>query len=81
MALVHDNAQIPMIETAGIQLAPGRKHKLGYRKKTTYFLASPYTKCTTKVSMAMQALFEYYNGPDYSYSETMCYKLCGQVYS
>ncbi|CAF3221854.1 unnamed protein product [Rotaria sp. Silwood2] len=81
MALVHDNTQLPLIETAGIELAPGRRHKLGYRKKATYFLSSPYTKCTDKVPFSMQAMFENYNNADYLYSEALCYQLCGQVYT
>jgi hypothetical protein len=35
VAMVHDNAQVPVIDIAGIELAPGRKHKLGYKKKTS----------------------------------------------
>ncbi|CAF3139278.1 unnamed protein product [Rotaria sp. Silwood2] len=81
VALVHDNTQLPLIEAAGIELAAGLRHKLGYRKKTTYLLSSPYTTCTDKVSPTMQAMFEYYNNTNYGYSETLCYQLCGQVYA
>jgi hypothetical protein len=81
VALVHDNTQLPLIEQAGIELAPGRRHKLGYGKKTTYFLRSPYTTCTDNVSFSMKAMFENYNNADYGYSETLCYQLCGQVYA
>ncbi|CAF1475678.1 unnamed protein product [Rotaria sp. Silwood1] len=81
IALVHDNTEMPLIEARGIELAPGRKHKLGYRKKTIYFLPPPYTTCTGKVSPMMQAMFDHYNDADYQYSETVCYQLCGQVYA
>jgi hypothetical protein len=81
VALIHDNADIPLIEAAGIGLAPGRKHILGYRKKTTFFLSSPYTTCTTTISLMMQAMLNNYNGADYGYDETICYELCEQVYA
>ncbi|CAF1156566.1 unnamed protein product [Rotaria sordida] len=81
IALVHDNTQLPLIEAAGLELAPGRKHKLGYRKKAAYFLSSPYTSCTSEISPSMKAMLEKYNGADYGYSETICYQLCGQLYT
>ncbi|MCC7160082.1 MAG: amiloride-sensitive sodium channel family protein [Ignavibacteria bacterium] len=81
VAVVHDNTQLPLIEKVGITLAPGRKHKLGYRKKSTYFLSPPYTKCTSKISFAMQTMFDNYNDADYRYSEPLCYQLCAQVYA
>ncbi|CAF2728394.1 unnamed protein product [Rotaria sp. Silwood2] len=59
VALVHDNTQLPLIEAAGIELAAGQRHKIGYRKKTTYFLSSPYTTCTDNASPTMQAMFDY----------------------
>ncbi|CAF4701698.1 unnamed protein product [Rotaria sp. Silwood1] len=80
IALVHDNTQLPLIEAAGLELAPGRKHKLGYRKKTAYFLSSPYTSCTSEISPSMKAMLEKYRGADYGYSETICYQLCEQKY-
>jgi hypothetical protein len=79
--LIHDNSQVPLIEAAGIELAPGKRHKLGYKKKASYFLASPYTKCTNKISFSMQAMFDNYNDANYSYSETVCYQLCSQIYA
>jgi len=80
VALVHDNADAPLIEAAGIALATGRKHILGYRKKTIFFLSSPYTTCTNKVSLQMQAMLNNYDGADYGYDLTICYDLCEQVY-
>ncbi|CAF4199792.1 unnamed protein product [Rotaria sp. Silwood2] len=80
IALVHDNTQLPLIEAAGLELAPGRKHKLGYKKKAAYFLSSPYTSCTNEISLSMKAMLEKYNGADYGYSETICYQLCEQMY-
>ncbi|CAF4120615.1 unnamed protein product [Rotaria sp. Silwood2] len=41
VALIHDNIQAPHMEAAGIELMPGRKHKLSYKKKTTLFSPSP----------------------------------------
>lgn len=79
--LIHDNSQLPLIEAAGIEIASGFRHKLAYRKKTSYFLSSPYTKCTNRISFSMQAMFDNCNHADYSYSETLCYQLCGQVYA
>lgn len=81
VALVHDNSELPLIESAGIELATGRNHKLGYKKKYHFFLPPPYTKCTKKISMTMQAMFNNYDNGDYRYSELICYQLCGQVYA
>ncbi|CAM4757223.1 unnamed protein product [Rotaria magnacalcarata] len=78
---IHDNTELPLIETSGIELAPGRKHKLGYRKKAIHFLSPPYTTCTETVSLMMQAMLDNYNGADYQYSETVCGQLCNQVYA
>lgn len=81
VTLVHDNSHLPLIETAGIFLSPGRKHKLGYKKKTSYFLPPPHTTCTTKVPLPMRVMYDtYYNGADYGYSQTVCYQLCEQTY-
>jgi hypothetical protein len=78
--MIHDNTQLPQIDIAGFMLAPGRKHKLGYRKKTTFFLPSPYTECTNEIPLAMQAMFDQYAGADYVYSQDLCYTLCAQAY-
>jgi hypothetical protein len=80
VALVHDNTELPLIEASGITLAPGRKHKLGYTKRTIFFLSSPYTTCTNEISVQMQIMLDNYNGADYGYDETTCYQLCEQVY-
>ena len=78
--MIHDNTQLPLIDVAGILLEPGRKHKLGYKKKQYKFLPSPYTDCTTKIPLAMQAMFDQYEGADYAYSQGVCYTLCTQAY-
>jgi hypothetical protein len=78
--MIHDNTQLPQIDIAGIMLAPGRKHKLGYKNKATYFLPSPYTDCTNKIPPVMQTMFSQYEGADYTYSQTVCYTLCSQAY-
>jgi len=80
VAMIHDNTELPRVDVASMELAPGRKHKLGYRKKTTYFLPSPYTDCTNKIPLAMQAMFDQYEGADYAYSQDICYLLCTQAY-
>ncbi|CAF3716245.1 unnamed protein product [Rotaria sp. Silwood1] len=80
VAMVHDNTELPLIDVAGIELTSGRKHKLGYKKKANYFLSSPYTECTDKVPIVMQAMFDRYGGADYAYSQGVCYLLCTQAY-
>jgi hypothetical protein len=80
VAMIHDNTELPQIDIAGIMLAPGRKHKLGYKNKATYFLPSPYTDCTKKISLVMQSMFSQYEGADYAYSQTVCHILCTQAY-
>ena len=80
VAMIHDNTQLPLIDVAAIELAPGRKHKLSYKKKATYFLSSPYTDCTENIPLVMQAMFDQYEGADYAYSQGVCYTLCTQVY-
>ena len=40
LSLIHDNRQLPLIEAAGIELAPGRSSKLGYKKKGHVLLIS-----------------------------------------
>lgn len=78
--MIHDNTQLPQVEVASIELAPGRKHKLGYKRTTNYFLSSPYTDCTTDVPLVMQAMYDHYEGADYEYSQSVCYTLCIQAY-
>lgn len=80
VAMIHDNTQLPQIDIASIELAPGRKHKLSYKKRTTYLLSSPYTECTRKIPLVMQAMFRRYEGADYGYSQDLCYTLCTQAY-
>jgi hypothetical protein len=80
VAMLHDNTELPAIESAGIELAPGQKHKLAYRKRENHFLPPPYTRCTTEISREMHALYERYGKADYVYSQTICYGLCAQVY-
>lgn len=80
VAMIHDNTELPMIDVAGIRLATGHKHKLGYKKKTKTFLSAPYTDCTTTVSPAMQMIFDQFGGADYAYSPVICYSLCVQAY-
>lgn len=80
VAMIHDNTQLPQIDIAGIELVPGRKHKLGYKKRNNIFLPSPYTECTSNIPLAMQGMFNKYDGADYAYSQGVCYTLCAQAY-
>lgn len=80
MALVHDNSQFPVIASSGMQLSPGRSHRLGYTKRTNTFLPSPYTSCSNEIGPAMQALYNRYENLDLSYSQAMCYSLCTQKF-
>ncbi|CAF1441884.1 unnamed protein product [Rotaria magnacalcarata] len=75
VAMIHDNTQLPLIDVAGILLEPGRKHKLGYKKKQYKFLPSPYTYCTTDIPRPMRAMFDQYEGADYAYSQGNSYQL------
>ncbi|UJR20291.1 hypothetical protein I4U23_023422 [Adineta vaga] len=81
VALVHDNAQLPLIELAAMQLAPGKHHKLGYAKKINTFLPAPYTTCNDKLNLGMQAMFNEYHDTDYGYSLYLCYAACIQAYT
>ena len=57
VSVIHDNKQLPMIEVGGIYLRPGRRHKLGYKKKTTFFLPAPFTKCNVKIPQQWKNCF------------------------
>ena len=81
IALIHDNREIPLIESNGMLLSTGVKHKLGYKKKTTFLLPSPYTQCTDTIPLSMEVMLDnYYAGADYGYSQTVCLQLCQQAY-
>ncbi|CAF0888993.1 unnamed protein product [Rotaria sordida] len=80
LVLIHDNRQVPMIETSGIELGPGRRYKLSYRKKKINLLSSPYTDCTNKISNPMKAMLSNYYPADYVYSQSNCYQICQQTY-
>ena len=80
VAMIHHNTELPRIEAAGIELLPGRKHKLMYRKKANYFLSAPYSDCTREVPLTMRAVFDRYDSADYDYSQGLCYVLCLQAY-
>lgn len=78
--MIHDNNQLPVIERLGMQLMPGRKYNLGYRKKKRSFLPSPYTTCTDQVTPAMQAMFDEFSNANYNYSIEICFKVALQTY-
>ena len=81
VTMIHDNTELPLIDVAGIHLIPGRKHRLTYRKKTSYFLQSPYTDCTEKIPLSMQTMFDQYVGADFAYSQDVCRLNCKQSYT
>jgi hypothetical protein len=81
VAVVHDNAEIPIIELAAMQLPPGRHNKLSYTKTTNLFLPAPYTTCNDQVNPGMQVIYDQYHGTDYEYSQYECYASCMQAYT
>ena len=80
VALVHDNTQIPLIESAGIFLSPGKEHRLSYRKKIISLLPPPYTSCMNELSPSMEIMLENYANADYGYTAHVCYDFCQQAY-
>ncbi|CAF1291168.1 unnamed protein product [Adineta ricciae] len=81
VAVIHDNTQVPLMDTAGYNLNPGQKHKLSYRKKNYDFLPAPYTLCESKTAPWMQTMFESYEKFDYKYSKPLCIKLDAQIFT
>lgn len=79
--VVHDNAQLPQIETTALYLAPGKHHKLGYTKKSSTFLASPYSDCRTEIDPGLQLILDTYKEADYGYARYQCYISCLQAYA
>jgi hypothetical protein len=78
--MLHDNTELPLIDVAGILLAPGLRHKIGYQVTTSQLLPSPYSDCTETIPLAMQAIFDGYKGADYAYSQVICNTICVQTY-
>ncbi|CAF1442690.1 unnamed protein product [Rotaria sp. Silwood1] len=81
IAMVHDNAQLPLIDSAGMALATGFKHRITYTKKIISYLRSPYSTCNDEIPPMMQAMFDNYQGAEYGYSEDICYELCTEVFT
>lgn len=79
--MIHDNTHLPLMERVAIQLTPGRKHKLGYYKSTNSLLPSPYTLCSNKVTIGMQAMFDQFSGAHYTYGQEICFKIAIQTYT
>ncbi|CAF1186999.1 unnamed protein product [Rotaria magnacalcarata] len=80
VALVHDNSEVPNVEMEAVFLSPGRHHRLGFKKKKSLFLASPYTTCTETISPGLQIVYDAYNATDYAYSQYYCFNACIQEY-
>ena len=81
VGLVHDNMRVPLMDLSGLNLIPGRKHKLSYRKTANYFLPAPYTTCTNTARQSMKAIKANYPGADYRYSQVLCFRMSGQTYT
>ncbi|CAF1522920.1 unnamed protein product, partial [Didymodactylos carnosus] len=79
VSIVHDNAQLPQIDTEGITLAPGMKHLITYEKKSSSFLGAPYTPCTSKSRADLTVLFHQYDA-EYEYNQVLCLAACQQAY-
>lgn len=79
--MMHDNTQIPFVDRVGDQLMPGRKHRIGYRKRTYFFVSSPYTTCINKATPRMQAIFDHFSGATYAYDQESCYRAALQIYT
>jgi Amiloride-sensitive sodium channel len=81
VVLVHDNMAVPLMDVFGLNLIPGRKHKLSYRKKATYFLPAPYTSCANTDQQSMKAISANYPSADYRYSQVLCFRMSAQSYT
>lgn len=79
--MLHDNKELPLIDTFGYQLIPGRKHKIGYSKKSNFFLPSPYTTCSDTPTPGMQAMFDQFSNAMYAYGEDLCFTVALQAYT
>ncbi|CAM4763905.1 unnamed protein product [Rotaria magnacalcarata] len=81
--IVDDNTELPRVEVRGLQLEPGRRHKLTYKHTRYDLLPFPYSDCTDKIPLAMQVIFAEYSGADYAYSQVLMlyaiYTQCGCV--
>lgn len=80
VVMIHDNAELPRIDVAGIHLSYAINHKLAFTKKVKTFAPPPYSDCTTDISPTMQATFNQYGDANYSYSQEVCNILCTQSY-
>ena len=80
VALIHDNTQVPSIESTGIHLSPWKEHKLTFRKKVISLLPPPYTSCKNKSSRLMAVMVENLYNADYGYDASICYQICQQAY-
>lgn len=78
IAMVHDNTELPRIHVSGMELASGFRHRLLYRRRVDIFQSAPYSDCTNDLPLAMQAMFSYYQGTDFSYSDGICLATCIQ---
>ena len=80
VVLVHDNSELPNVDTGAMFLTPGRHHKLSYTKKISTYLSSPYTDCTDKINRGMEIMYASYVGTNYTYSINNCFITCMQAY-
>ncbi|UJR23144.1 hypothetical protein I4U23_026163 [Adineta vaga] len=80
VAMLHDNNQLPLVESVGMQFIPGRKHKMGYSKTRSTFLPSPYTACSSQSTPGMEAMFAQFSEAKYDYGEDLCFYVAIQTY-
>ncbi|CAF4445417.1 unnamed protein product [Rotaria sp. Silwood2] len=72
IAMVHDNPQLPLIDSAGMAVATGFKHRITYTKKIISYLRSPYSTCNDKILPVMLAMLDNYQGAKYGYQQCDC---------
>lgn len=80
IAMVHDNTELPRIDVSGMELAPGFRHRLTYRRRMNILQPSPYSNCTNDIPLSLQAMFHHYQDADFAYSEGICITTCTQAH-
>ena len=81
VVMLHNNTQLALVDRVSTHLVPGRKHKIGYTKRTNIFLPSPYSTCKEKVTPGMQAMFNQFSSADYTFDEEICFQVALQTYT
>ena len=80
MVSIHDNREMPIMDTRGVLIGGGRIHRLSYSKKMHHSLGPPYSSCTDDTSPMLQAAFDKISDIDYAHGEyiwsIVCHQLC-----